>query len=85
MFRVVLPIFSRTEEMENAPDDIEFKFTDYDIKDVIFYDITALGTYEEDGIFYTTIHTPGNNFYSPKPRTEVDRIIMNAKSQFILQ
>lgn len=85
MFRVVLPIFFRTKEMADAPEDVEFKFTEYDVKDMIFYDITALGVYEEDGIKYTTIHTPGSNFYSPKPILEIDKIIMNAKSKFLLQ
>lgn len=85
MFRVVIPVFYRTEEMDNAPEDMEFRFTDYTIRNMIFYDITALGTYIEDGITYTIIHTSGGNFYSPKARNEVDKMIMNAKSQFILQ
>ncbi len=85
MFRVVLPIFYRTEEMVNAPEDVEFKFTEYDVKDVIFYDITALGIYTEDGNDYTTIHSQGSIFYSPMKRIEMDKLIMKAKSQFLLQ
>lgn len=71
--------------MQNAPEDIEFKFSDYVERDMIFYDITALGTYEEDGFIYTIIHTPGNNFYSPKPRMEIDKMIMSAKTNYLLQ
>lgn len=85
MFRVVLPIFYRTEEMQNGPEDMYYKFTEYEVKDVIFYDITALGIYTEDGRDYTTIHTPGSNFYSPMKVSEIDKIVMNAKSKFLLQ
>lgn len=85
MFRITLPVFYRTAEMENAPEDVYFKFTDYDVKEVVFYDISALGIYTEDGKDYTTIHIPGTCFYSPMSIKEIDAKIMNAKSKFCLQ
>lgn len=71
--------------MINAPEDMEFKFTEYEQKDVIFYSITALGIYTEEKIDYTTIYSQGSIFYSRMKRSEIDKMIMHAKSQFLLQ
>lgn len=79
MAKITLPIFFKTEESKRQE---LIKGDDYSLADyckerkMIFYNISCIGPFEEDGtIKYTSIFSNGEEFICPLSVKEVELII----------
>lgn len=62
--KIKLPIFFMNNQTKQLAElDIPYKFEDCDVRDIIFYEITAIGPFEEDGQQYTDIWA-GDYFFT---------------------
>lgn len=69
---ISLPIFWHNDETERLDImEINYDLKDCPIQEVIFLNVDAITSYEEDGEEYTTIFSGGNNFTSPLSMKEV--------------
>lgn len=84
MVKVTLPIFFKTEESKRQE---LIKGDDYSLEDyckkrkMIFYNISCIGPFEEDGkVKHTSVFSNGEEFICPLPIKEVEKIIDDANN-----
>lgn len=78
--KIKLPVFYHTEETANEFElGVKYNITDCEIREVIFYDISAIAPYIKDEEEYCTIHTPSGSFIARRLITEVEKLIDNSK------
>ena len=83
--KIVLPIFHRNEEVNAAElmeKDIPYK--DYDLKNMVFYDINALGEQvdwdDPEKPTYSSIYSGGHYFICPYKAGKVEKLIDKARN-----
>jgi hypothetical protein len=74
--KIKLPVFFRSEEIkleELSGKDRSLK--DYEIKEVILYNLNYIAPYTEGGIIYTEIHSGDQSFISLLKINKVEELI----------
>lgn len=74
-----LPIYFHTDATRRLEEaDIDYDTDQCQLKDMIFYTISYLSIYEENGKVYTKIGSNGEFFICPLSRVEVEQLINKA-------
>jgi hypothetical protein len=77
--RLILPILYNTDETTKKDEiGVDIKVSEYIIRDMIFYQISSVGQYVENGIVmdnYSQIYSNGISFYCALSVNEVDKLI----------
>lgn len=72
----ILPIFVRDQEASYEEDDDDYKLSECKVRDAIFFTISAVTDYMEEGKIYSAIYSGSNVFNSPLTKEAIAEKIM---------
>lgn len=80
--KLKLPVFFHTDETANEFElGVKYNITECEVRQVVFYDITAIAPFFKDGKEFCTIHTPSGSFIARRLMSEVEKLIDVSKQK----